>query len=144
MSETTFESRRARRPLAVLAALAVFQLAGCGLGGPAYEPPAAGVAATVEMTNGLEFVPAEVHIKAGQTIEWRNRSLFTHTVTADPMKADDAADVALPRGADPFSTTVAPGEVSRRTFTVAGTYRYFCDPHEDFDMLGKIVVEPAP
>ena len=101
------------------------------------------MAAVVDMTTTLAFEPKVVHIKAGQTVEWRNNSLFTHSVTADPKDADDPGDVSLPAGAQPFSATVESGQTFTHTFTVPGTYRYICMPHEDLGMVGEVVVEPA-
>jgi plastocyanin len=116
-------------------------LGACGLGGPAYGP-GSDAAAVVDMTNTLAFQPDAVRIKAGETVEWRNRSLFTHTVTDDPARAKDAADAQLPKSAPSFSARVGPGEVYRHIFTVPGTYRYFCMPHEGWDMHGQVIVEP--
>lgn len=114
-------------------------LAACGAGGPAYGPPPAPGVAVVEMTDGLAFAPASTRIKAGDTVEWRNTSLFTHTVTDQPGHSDLGR---LPPGAQPFSARVAPGAIFRHTFTVPGTYGYYCMPHEDFDMHGTIEVAP--
>src|SRR5690606_5726027 len=92
-------------------------LGGCGLSGPAYEPPPSGVAAVVEMTNGLNFRPNEIALPAGGTVEWRNTSFFTYTVTADPARASDPEDVRLPAGAEPFNSGEIPaGEVFQRRF----------------------------
>jgi len=135
--------RQTRAITAATAVVALFQLTGCGLGGPAYAPARDSAAQVVEITSTLSFYPSEVHILAGQTVEWRNRSLFSHTVTDDPAKASDPADSSLPPGALPFSAEVGPGETYHYTFTVPGTYRYFCEPHEGLDMLGRVVVEPA-
>lgn len=128
------------RRLPLLASLLSWPLAlaACGAGGPAYDPAPPGVA-TVEMTDGLAFAPDHLQIKAGQTVEWRNTSIFTHTVTDEPM---ESASSHLPAGAEPFSGRVGPGEVFRHTFTVPGTYDYYCMPHEDFDMRGIIEVLP--
>lgn len=125
---------------ALLSALA-FALAGCGDSGPAYGPPSADAAATVELTSTLSFDPHTVRVKAGETVEWRNKSAFAHTVTDDPRK--DATLSSLPAGAAAFdSGRLAAGEVFRHTFTVPGTYRYYCDPHDGFGMLGVVIVEP--
>ncbi|HET8728670.1 MAG TPA: plastocyanin/azurin family copper-binding protein [Alphaproteobacteria bacterium] len=119
-------------------------LGGCGLGGPAYRAPSGDAAAIVDM-GWFSFEPAEVAVRAGETVEWRNTSPTRHTVTADPAKADDPADVALPAGAEPFdSGRIPPGETYRRRFTVPGTYRYFCIPHEDMGMVATVIVEPMP
>jgi plastocyanin len=119
-------------------------LAGCGLGGPAYQPVSPDVAATVEMTNGLSFSPVTLTVEVGDVIEWRNRSFFTHTVTADPKLAKDATHVELPQGARPFdSGDVSPGEIFRLALEVPGRYRYFCIPHEGKGMFGEIDVKPT-
>lgn len=122
--------------------IACLAVAGCASSGPAYGPPSKDVAATVEMTNSFEFVPAELTIKSGETVEWRNRSYFSHTVTIDAPKPGEAASPPLPAGAKPFDATVAPGQVFRHRFTVPGTYRYHCEPHEFLDMRGSVKVEP--
>src|SRR5260370_22448111 len=119
----------ARVMLGLLLTASLLSLGACGFGGPAYGP-SSDAAAVVEMTNGLAFQPDAVRIKAGETVEWRNRSLFTHTVTDDQARAKDAADAQLPEAAPSFSAQVGPGEVYRHVFTVPRTYRYFCIPHQ--------------
>lgn len=112
----------------------------CGAGGPAYGP--AGVDPIVEMTSGLSFTPAEIEVSIGQTVEWRNTSLFTHTVTTDPAQVTDPARVASPSQAEVFHQDVPPGEIYRHRFSVPGIYDYVCVPHEGFDMRGRVVVRP--
>lgn len=117
-------------------------LTGCGLGGPAYRE--AGEEVTVVDMGWFSFAPETVRVRQGDTVEWRNTSPLRHTVTADPAKADDPASVALPDGAEPFdSGRIEAGGIYRRQFTVPGTYRYFCIPHEDMGMVAMLVVEPA-
>ena len=130
-------SIRANIYAALLAATAV---AACSETGPAYGPPAANAAATVLMS-GLHFHPETTYIKAGDTVEWRNQSSFTHSVNADPGRFPN--DVSLPAGAAPFdSGRIASGQTYRHTFAVPGTYHYVCLPHVDFDMAGTVIVEP--
>jgi plastocyanin len=107
-------------------------LAGCGLSGPAYEP-APEDAAVVDMTTWLSFDPSTIEITAGDTIEWRNTSPFTHTVTFTSAEAGTAAVDSGPIG---------PGEVFRHSFLTAGAYRYVCKPHEGHDMRGTVIVQP--
>jgi plastocyanin len=98
-------------------------------------------AATVEIV-GIEYRPAKVTIHTGEAVEWKNNSWFTHTVTAQPSLADDKKDVQLPDGAVPFhSGDILKGETFSHTFTVPGTYRYFCMPHENKGMVGEVIVE---
>jgi plastocyanin len=106
------------------------------VGAAAQEP-----AAVVEMGD-VAFMPDQVTVSVGDTVEWRNESGVTHTVTADPDLAADPANVELPEGAEAFdSGEVASGESFSYTFEQAGTYRYVCLPHERQGMLGTVVVE---
>ena len=99
-------------------------------------------AAVVEM-HFHSFEPAQVTIRAGEEVLWRNTSIIWHTVTADPSLAKKPEDVALPPGAKPFDSGKVPaGNSYRQTFTTPGTYRYFCKPHETKGMVGEIVVQP--
>lgn len=99
-------------------------------------------AAVVTMSNELHFTPSPVTVHVGQTVEWRNDSDLVHTVTADPSVAAKRADVALPAGAKPFSSDLLqPGAAYEHTFKVAGTYRYFCIPHEAAGMVGEVIVK---
>src|SRR5690348_15037777 len=77
-------------------------LAGCGLSGPAHGPTAPNVA-NVTMGFG-SFDPTVVHIKAGESVEFRNTALITHSVTDDPKLAMDAKDASEPAGAAPFNS----------------------------------------
>ncbi|CAN5262223.1 hypothetical protein BH11PSE2_BH11PSE2_18370 [soil metagenome] len=87
------------------------------------------------------FEPAEVTIKVGDSVEWNNRSVVTHTITCDPAKATVAGNGTLPEGAKPFDS----GDLQQNTpwsqvFTVAGTYKYFCKEHETMPMVGTVIV----
>jgi plastocyanin len=123
-------------------AIPALLLAGCGLSGPAHGPTAPNVA-NVTMGFG-SFDPTVVHIKAGESVEFRNTALITHSVTDDPKLAMDAKDASEPAGAAPFNSgDIAPGQVYTQTFTQPGTYTYFCTHHEDDGMVARIIVDPA-
>jgi plastocyanin len=127
--------------LVLLAGLAA--LGGCGLSGPAHDEPMKNVAAVVDM-GFASFDPAVAHIHAGQTVEWRNTALITHTVTADKSVAADPDDVSLPAGAASFNSGDIPaGQVYSQTFTQPGTYKYVCLRHEGHGMIGTVIVDPA-
>jgi plastocyanin len=82
-----------------------------------------GSAAVVAM-NFHSFEPKSITIRSGQTVEWKNKSLVWHTVTADPKLAKRSEDVALPHGVEPFdSGKVGLGGTYRHAFTAPGTYR---------------------
>lgn len=111
--------------------------------GTVFTPAAAqdAPAAVVEMQD-LEFQPATVTISVGDTVRWNNTSAMVHTVTADVEQAADPASVALPEGAEPFdSGFLQPGESFTHTFEVAGSYTYFCIPHEGAGMIAQVIVE---
>ncbi len=101
----------------------------------------AGNIIAVEMNNKLRFVPTEITIKAGDTVEWRNIGSIPHTVTADPRRAPGSRNVELPSGAEAFdSGLVKGGESFRYTFSKPGVYRCVCLPHERARMLGSVIV----
>lgn len=101
-------------------------------------------AVVVGMTNTLKFTPDTVRVRVGESVQWKNDSVITHTVTADPAEATLDERVHLPDGATPFdSGTLEPEEVFTHTFEVPGRYRYFCIPHEATKMIGTVIVEPA-
>lgn len=128
---------------ALAAIAAALALSGCGLTGPAHNqpppPPQVDATATMGMTS---FNPPSIRIRSGQTVQWRNTSIVTHTVTADASLAANPANVALPQGAQAFhSGKIEAGQVWSHTFTVPGTYRYVCLPHEQQGMMGTVVVQ---
>lgn len=102
------------------------------------------VAAEVGMTNRLTFTPETVRVSVGETVRWRNSSDLLHTVTADPEKASDPANVSLPEGAAAFdSGNLEPGATFEHTFSQPGTYKYVCLPHEAAAMIGRVIVSEA-
>jgi plastocyanin len=105
------------------------------------SPSAVTGGSTVDMNNELRFDPPVLTVPRGTTVTWLNTSSIQHTVTDDASKAQNKADAALPAGAEPWdSGNIDPGGRYQHTFDVAGTYKYFCIPHETAGMLGTIVV----
>jgi plastocyanin len=133
------------RPISLLTPLAgLAMLAGCGITGPAHDAPLANAAAVVDM-GFASFDPEVVHIRVGQTVQWRNTALITHNVSDDKAKAMNPADASVPEGATAFDSGDIPaGEVYSHTFTVPGTYKYFCGHQEDDAIFGTVIVDPAP
>jgi plastocyanin/uncharacterized membrane protein len=99
----------------------------------------------ITMTDDMSFKPASITVAAGTTVRWKNTSGDVHTVATDPHAAKSAKDVATPAGAKPFkSGRIKPGEMFEQKFTVPGTYRYVCEPHEEMEMKGEVVVKTGP
>lgn len=87
------------------------------------------------------FKPMKATIKVGQAVEWVNNAQTLHSVTTDPDSAQKAGDVSSPPGAKPFdSGFMKPGMTFDYTFTVPGTYKYLCLPHEKDGMVGYVIV----
>lgn len=107
--------------------------------------PSIAAAKTVEikMTDTPpKFVPETVTIQKGDTVEWINNAASLHSVTTNPAVAQDPKDVSSPAGAKPFdSGFMTPGAKWSYTFTVPGTYKYLCLPHEKDHMVGIVVVK---
>jgi plastocyanin len=92
-------------------------------------------AATVEVKLGsdsgmLAFEPSTVTIKAGDTVKFVNNKMAPHNAVFDGHDELSHADLAF-----------APGESWEETFTTAGTYDYYCEPHRGAGMVGKVIVE---
>jgi len=126
----------------VLGLAGIMLVAGCARPGAVTAAHKSMTGDALVTMSGFDFVPKHVTIRAGQTVEWNNTAaLESHTVTADPALAKKKDSVILPAGAGTFdSGDMAPGDVFRHTFTIPGTYRYFCIPHERMGMIGEIEV----
>jgi plastocyanin len=117
--------------LAIAAFALVAAASGCGSSGgstqgPGPTPPAGPTGATVRLQD-LSFKPADVTIKAGQSVSW---------VWAD---APTVHDVTFP---DFHSPLQANGTYSH-VFATAGTYPFRCSVHPT--MTGTVTVTaPAP
>ena len=114
------------------------------------EPIAAEIvgepSATIKMGDDEPmYQPSSLIIQVGQTVEWKNYGVVSHSVNDDPRKAQKPDDALLPVNADAFSSgNVMPGGSYRHIFLVPGRYRYFCMSHEIDQMIGEIIVKPPP
>ena len=77
--------------------------------------------------SNFAFLPAEVHIRAGQTVTWLN---CEDDGTAHTTHSDDEVW---------SSPLLSPGTSFSHTFDQPGTFDYHCDPHPF--MTGRVVVE---
>lgn len=76
---------------------------------------------------GFAFKPADLTVKVGTEVTWTNNDPMAHTATSLP-----GAPAAFDSG------VVAPGGTFSFTFTVVGTYPYYCKIHPF--MLGNVTV----
>lgn len=75
------------------------------------------------MIENLAFVPAEIEVKAGETVEWTNNDPIAHTATV--------------KGG--WEVLIPPGKVATRIVTAEDTVGYYCRFHPN--MTGKITVK---
>jgi plastocyanin len=95
----------------------------------------AGTTVEVSIDNSA-FTPASVTVHVGYTVRWTNHQVgVPHTVTSgNPGDAD--------AGALFDSGAIEPGQSFSLTFTEQGTFRYFCDFHEEIMRDATVTVEP--
>lgn len=79
------------------------------------------------LIENYQYVPAEVSIKAGDTVRWVNREKRT------------SHSIVFPKEGGLESERMFPDESWQRRFDKAGRYEYHCGPHPE--MKGSIVVE---
>lgn len=85
------------------------------------------------------FDPIGVRIEPGQTVRWLANTP-RHTTTAYHPDISDHT-LRIPEDAEPWNSEIVPvGEVHERTFEVEGVYDYYCVPHEQVGMVGRIIV----
>jgi plastocyanin/uncharacterized membrane protein len=90
------------------------------------EKPGASESHVVVMKQ-MHFDPAQLTVKKGETVEWKNEDIYSHSVTAD----DGSFDSGL----------IAPGSMWKMTVDHPGTMGYHCKPHPN--MMAGLVVKSA-
>lgn len=109
------------------------------------EKPASGDAGPVivRMSVDKQYVPNQLTITAGQTVQWVNEDpLHNHNVSDDPDIDEEHGMALLPKGAKPFDSGVLPpGARWSHRFTLPGRYHYVCVPHLP-GMVADIIVKP--
>jgi plastocyanin len=90
---------------------------------------------------GGTYNPETLTVRVGTTVQWKNYGEQVHDATDRRDAAMRTGDIAYPSGAEPFdSGSMQPGQTFSYTFTVAGTYKYICTPHEFGGMTGEVIV----
>jgi plastocyanin len=79
------------------------------------------------------FNPAALTVAVGATVTFHNSDGFTHTTTSS----------AVPNGAAAWDVSLAGGAQTTVTFSIPGTYQYYCKIHgtATSGMRGTIVVQ---
>jgi plastocyanin len=119
--------------LGVAAGLAL----GVALDGSVAAAPASQQTVTVQMQgNPNRFDPAEITVAPGTTVTWVTVSGSPHTSTSDTGVWDSSNRAQL---GDNY-TRLAVGESFSFTFNQVGEYPYYCIPHRNSGMVGKVTV----
>src|SRR5690348_14652506 len=108
----------------ILAAVAAVLSAVCVR---AQDAQPGGAANHIVIIRQVHFNPPQMAVKAGETVEWNNEDIFSHTVTAD----DGSFDSGL----------IDPGHSWQRTFQTTQTLAYHCGPHPN--MKATLLVQKA-
>lgn len=101
------------------------------------------------MTSGRRFVPDSITVSTGEVVTFTNDDDESHTVTARQGSLEGRMAYFASGGASSEAEArahlqvglLAEGETFEVSFGEAGTYRYFCIPHESQGMKGTIVVQ---
>lgn len=78
----------------------------------------------------LKFLPKEISVPVGATVEWFNETDVQHDVSADDGSFDSKG-------------LLGKGQTYEFKFTKAGDFTYFCTPHKDAGMKGVVKVTGA-
>jgi plastocyanin/uncharacterized membrane protein len=70
---------------------------------------------TTVVIKQMRFDPAELNVKPGDTVVWKNEDIFAHTVTSDDGRLD--------------SGLIEPGKSWETTVQWEGALKYHCRPH---------------
>ena len=104
---------------------------------------APGVVAGIHMKSdqsgaAVGFDPAGLLLEPGQTVRWVCDA-NVHTATAySPRNANHS--LRIPEAAGRESGFLQPGQSFEVTLTMEGVYDYYCMPHEQAGMVGRIIV----
>jgi plastocyanin len=96
---------------------------------PAPQTPAGTHASKIVRMSSLAFIPATVHVRVGQTIEWTNQDNVVHNVTSND-------------GLTIQSGNFGPGHTFEFTPKQTGSISYYCTIHPT-TMQATIVVLPS-
>ncbi len=98
------------------------------------------------VTLSLKFMPTDITVHVGDTVTWKNGETIGHTITSgtwgDVNESTGLRGTQTPDGM--FDHALSPkgqdGDTFSYTFTKAGTFLYYCQPH--LTMNAKVIVEP--
>src|SRR5262245_59099335 len=126
--------------------LGVGTLAVASCGGPRVlraAPPLVVHMRASERGEQVWFDPVGLYVERGQAVRWM-LDHDVHTTTAYHPR-NDHHSLRIPAAATPWDSgfLVRSGAHFDVTFTIEGVYDYYCLPHEEAGMVGRLVVGKA-
>lgn len=101
---------------------------------------------------GFDIFPAQIHVKAGQSVTWVWKSSHCHSVKSDAPglfyskflypTAPPESPQAVPGFFDYPLLDETPTLSYTHTFSSPGTFAYACEHHAAIGMAGTVVVDP--
>jgi len=96
---------------------------------PSSAAPPASAGTHVVTINNFKFQPAELTVKAGETVQWKNADIVPHSATANEVSQARAFD----------SGSIAKGGSWQWVAAKPGAYDYICTLHPN--MKGRLTVQ---
>jgi len=106
------------------------------LGAPALAAETKTVLAGTD-AGGLLFVPNEITVCSGDSVMWKANKGMPHNVVFDEENVPAGVDAEKLSQAEYLNNA---GDTFQQTFTVKGTYEYFCAPHRGGGMVANLIV----
>jgi plastocyanin len=117
---------RSRKNCVYALSFALIFIGAAALYGKPLRPGTSAPANAQVKIDNFAFMPAELTVAAGTTVEWVNQDDIPHTVVSDDKKTFKSKALDTD---DKFSFT----------FNTPGTYNYFCSIHPK--MTAKVIVQ---
>ena len=133
-----------RRTALAAASLAALALTACGGGedsaaDPMGGAPSSAASGPVVKMPLTQFDPAEISIKAGDTLTWENSNDIGHTLVQGTYEVDSAGQRTSEKDDGTFTLDVKKkGDTVTHTYATAGTFTYYCTIHKA--MNGTVTV----
>ena len=88
------------------------------------------------------FDPVGIALRPGQTVRWVCEANVHTTAAYSPQNENHS--LRIPEDAQPWASNfLLPGQAFEVKLTVEGVYDYFCAPHEEAGMVGRLIVGRA-
>ena len=102
--------------------------------------PPVTVTVTVGGSTNMAFAPANVTLRAGDTVRWVWTGALRHNVVSGTAGTADSRFCSPADTGCASAPLASAGASYSHTFTQPGVYPYFCKPHVPMGMVGTVTV----